>query len=96
MCRSIRTLYHFDPPATDEEIAAAARQFVRKVSGFGKPSEANRVAFERAVTEVSDTVRALLESLVTHTPARNREVEAAKARARSAQRVASLRRRSSL
>jgi hypothetical protein len=96
MCRSIRTLYHFDPPATDEEIGAAARQFVRKVSGFGKPSDANRDAFERAITEVSDSVRVLLSSLVTHAPVRNREVEAAKARERSVRRVASLRQRSAL
>jgi hypothetical protein len=96
MCRSIRTLYHFDPPATDEEIGAAARQFVRKVSGFGKPSDANRDAFERAITEVSDSVRVLLSSLVTHAPVRNREVEAAKAKERSVRRVASLRQRSAL
>jgi hypothetical protein len=93
MCRSIRTLYHFEPPATEEEIAAAARQFVRKVSGFSQPSEANRAAFERAVTDVSGVVHVLFDSLVTQAPARNREVEAAKARERSARRVASLRQR---
>jgi hypothetical protein len=92
MCRNIRTLYHFEPPVTDEEIEAAARQFVRKVSGFGKPSEANRAAFERAIVAVSGSVRVLLDSLVTHAPPRNREVEAAKARVRSARRVAGLRR----
>lgn len=88
MCRNIRTLYHFDPPATEEEIAAAARQFVRKVSGFSKPSEANREPFEYAVGRVSDAVRELLGSLVTHAPPRNREIEAAKARARAARRFA--------
>lgn len=84
MCRSIRTLYHFDPPATDEEVGAAARQFVRKVSGFHTPSEANRPAFERAIAEVSDAVRELFDSLVTHAPLRNREAEAARAKARAA------------
>lgn len=88
MCRNIRTLYHFDPPATEEEIAAAARQFVRKVSGFSKPSEANREPFEYAVGRVSDAVRELLGSLVTHAPPRNREIEAVKARARAARRFA--------
>jgi hypothetical protein len=84
MCRNIRTLYHFEPPVTDEEIHAAALQFVRKVSGFAKPSAANQPAFERAVKEVSGTVGRLLDSLVTTAPPRNREVEAAKARARAA------------
>lgn len=84
MCRSIRTLYHFEPPATDEEIGAAARQFVRKVSGFNTPSEVNRAAFERAIARVSDAVGELLDSLVTHAPLRNREVEAARAKARAA------------
>lgn len=91
MCRNIRTLYHFDPPVTDEEIVAAARQFVRKVSGFGKPSAVNRAAFESAIAQVSATVRVLLDAMVTHAPPRNREVEAAKAKARSARRVAGFR-----
>jgi hypothetical protein len=91
MCRNIRTLYHFDPPVTDAEIEAAARQFVRKVSGFGKPSAVNRGAFEHAIAQVSETVRVLLDSLVTHAPPRSREVEAAKAKARSARRAAGLR-----
>jgi len=86
MCRNIRPLHHFDPPTTDAEIAAAALQFVRKVSGFTKPSAANQAAFERAVGEVSGSVRTLLDSLVTNAPAKNREVEAAKAKARSARR----------
>ncbi len=86
MCRNIRPLYHFDPPVTDEEIRAASLQFVRKVSGFTKPSAANQPAFDRAVGEVSVAVRALLDSLVTSAPAKNREVEAAKARARAARR----------
>ncbi len=86
MCRNIRTLYHFEPPVTDTEIGAAALQFVRKVSGFTRPSEVNRKAFESAVAEVSGTVRHLLDSLVTNTAPRNREVEAARARARSARR----------
>jgi hypothetical protein len=82
MCRNIRTLYHFDPPVTDDEIQAAALQFVRKVSGFTKPSAANREPFDRAVHDVARTVHQLLDSLVTSAPARNREVESAKARAR--------------
>jgi hypothetical protein len=86
MCRNIRTLYHFDPPTTDEEIHASSLQFVRKVSGFAKPSAANEAAFDRAVHDVAATVRALLDSLVTSAPPRNREVEAAKLRARSAKR----------
>jgi hypothetical protein len=86
MCRNIRTLFQFDPPATEEEIRAAALQFVRKVSGFQKPSAANRAAFDRAVAEVTATVRALLASLVTSAPPRDREVEAARARARAARR----------
>jgi hypothetical protein len=84
MCRNIRTLYHFDPPVTDEEIQAAALQFVRKVSGFNKPSAVNRAAFDNAVRAVSATVHDLLGSLVTASPPRNREAEAAKARARFA------------
>ncbi len=86
MCRNIKTLFNFDPPATDEEIRAASLQFVRKVSGFQKPSRANEGAFERAVDEVSSAARALIDSLVTKAPARDREVEAAKARARAAKR----------
>jgi hypothetical protein len=84
MCRSIKTLHHFEPPATDEEIRASALQFVRKVSGSTKPSRANEAAFARAVDQVADAVRSLLGSLVARGPARHREVEAAKARARAA------------
>jgi hypothetical protein len=83
MCRNIRTLFNFDPPATEEEIRASALQFVRKLSGFARPSQANAAAFARAVDEVSDAARRLLTSLETATPARDREVEAEKARARS-------------
>lgn len=86
MCRSIKPLFNFDPPATDEEIRAAALQFVRKVSGFHAPSQANAPAFDRAVREVSDAAGRLLQSLVTHAPARDREVEAEKAKARAKQR----------
>ncbi len=86
MCRNIRTLYHFDPPTTDEEIRASSLQFVRKVSGFTKPSAANEAAFDRAVREVAGAVRELLDALVTTAPLRNREVEAAKARVRAAKR----------
>ena len=86
MCRNIRTLHHFDPPVTDAEVRAAALQFVRKVSGFAKPSRANAAALDHAVAEVSATVHQLLEALVTAAPPRNREAEAAKARARSARR----------
>ena len=86
MCRNIRTLYHFDPPVTEDEIHAASLQFVRKVSGFTKPSQANREAFDHAVHEVAHTVRHLLESLVTSAPPKNRDVEAAKARDRFARR----------
>lgn len=86
MCRNIRTLHHFEPPVTDAEIEAASLQFVRKVSGFAKPSIANTPAFERAVADVSATVRGLLDSLVTSGPPRDRMVEAAKARARGAKR----------
>jgi hypothetical protein len=82
MCRNIKPLYHLAPPATDEEIRAAALQFVRKVSGFSKPSAANEAAFARAVDEVSASVRELLGELTTTAPPRNREVLAAKARAR--------------
>ncbi|MGH9382009.1 MAG: DUF2277 domain-containing protein [Thermoanaerobaculia bacterium] len=86
MCRNIRTLYNFDPPVTDEETRAAALQFVRKISGFTKPSRANEEAFDRAVEEVAVAARKLLDSLVTHAEPRDREVEAARARARAAQR----------
>ena len=88
MCRNIRPLYHFEPPVTDEEIRDASLQFVRKVSGFTKPSAANAEAFDRGVAEVSEAVHRLLDSLVTSAPPKNREVEAAKARARSARRYA--------
>lgn len=88
MCRNIRTLYNFDPPATDEEVRAAALQYVRKISGFGKPSRANQEAFERATDAVAEASRALLAQLQTTAPAKDREVEAAKARARAAQRFA--------
>ncbi len=88
MCRNIRPLYHFEPPVTEDEVLAASLQFVRKVSGFAKPSAANQAAFDRAVGEVSEVVQRLLDSLVTNAPPRNREVEAAKARARAARRYA--------
>jgi hypothetical protein len=83
MCRNIRTLYHFEPPVTEDEIRAASLQFVRKVSGFTKPSAANQEPFDRAVHEVSEVVSRLMASLVTSAPPKNREVEAAKARARA-------------
>lgn len=86
MCRNIRTLFNFEPPATDEEIRASALQFVRKLSGFTKPSKVNEPAFERAVADVSRAAKQLLDSLVTAAPPRDREVEAAKARARATQR----------
>lgn len=86
MCRNIRTLYNFEPPATDEEIHASAIQFVRKVSGFAKPSQANEGAFDHAVERVSEVVHELMGSLVTHAPAKDREAEAAKARLRAAKR----------
>lgn len=89
MCRSIRTLHNFEPPATDEEVRAASLQFVRKLSGFTRPSRANEAAFERAVEEVSRAAGRLLGSLVTSAPPRDREVEAEKARARSAKRFRS-------
>jgi hypothetical protein len=88
MCRNIRTLYNFDPPATNEEIRAAAVQYVRKISGYTKPSRANEEAFERAIDAVAHASAHLLHDLSTSAPAKNREVEAAKARARSAQRYA--------
>ena len=86
MCRSIKTLHNFEPPATDEEIRASSLQFVRKLSGFTKPSKANEAAFQRAVSEVERAVHDLLGSLVTLAPPRDRAVEAAKARVRSAER----------
>ena len=88
MCRNIRTLHNFEPPATDEEIRASSLQYVRKVSGFTKPSQANAEAFDRAVDEVAAVTARLLGQLVTNAPPKDREVEAAKARARSAARYA--------
>ena len=88
MCRNIRTLHNFDPPATSEEVRAAALQYVRKISGFTKPSRANEEAFARAIDEVAHASMHLLHDLSTTAPAKNREAEAAKARARSAQRYA--------
>ena len=88
MCRNIKTLYNFEPPATRDEIRAASMQFVRKVSGFAKPSKANEDTFERAVEHVSRATAELLDSLVTGAPQRDRETEAAKARARAAKRFA--------
>lgn len=86
MCRNIRPLYNFSPPATDEEIQAASLQFVRKISGFTRPSRANEAAFHRAVMEVAAAAKTLMNSLETSAEPRNREVEAARARARSQQR----------
>src|SRR4029450_12224014 len=86
MCRNIKTLHNFKPPATDEEIRASSLQFVRKLSGFTKPSKANEEAFNRAVAQVAQAAHELLDSLVTTAPPRDRDVEAAKARARSAER----------
>ena len=86
MCRNIKTLFNFAPPATDEEIAAASLQFVRKLSGFTKPSRANEAAFETAIADVTTVAKTLLASLVTNTTPRDREVEAARARARTAAR----------
>jgi hypothetical protein len=88
MCRNIRTLYNFEPPATEDETRNAALQYVRKISGFTKPSQANAEAFERAVDEVAEVSARLLRELVTTAPAKDREVEAAKHKARSAQRFA--------
>jgi hypothetical protein len=88
MCRNIRTLFNFEPPATEEEIRASALQFVRKLSGFAHPSKANEAAFNRAVDEVADVARRLLSSLETSRPARDREVEVEKARARARERFA--------
>ena len=89
MCRNIKTLYNFEPPATDDEIRAAALQFVRKISGFTAPSAANEAAFERAVADVERASTALLGSLVTAAPHRDREVEAVKAHARAVRRYGS-------
>ena len=86
MCRNIRPLFNFEPPVTDEEVRAASLQFVRKISGFTKPSKANEAAFDRAVEEVAHAARRLVDSLVTAAPARDREVEAARAKARAAER----------
>jgi hypothetical protein len=86
MCRNIKPLFNFAPPVTEDEIRASSLQFVRKISGFTKPSKANEDAFDRAVDEVSAAARALLDSLVTTAPTRDREVEAAKAKARAAER----------
>jgi hypothetical protein len=86
MCRAIKTLHNFSPPATEDEIRASSLQFVRKLSGFTKPSKANEAAFNRAVDDVAHAAQHLLDSLVTNSPPRDREVEAMKARARSAKR----------
>ena len=88
MCRNIRTLFNFEPPATEDEIHASALQFVRKLSGFSHPSKANQAAFERAVDEVTEAARRLIDALQTSGPARDREVEAAKASARARDRFA--------
>jgi hypothetical protein len=88
MCRNIKTLYNFDPPANEDEVRSAALQYVRKISGFTKPSQANTEAFERAVDAVAEVSAQLLDELVTAAPAKDREVEAAKAKARSEQRFA--------
>jgi hypothetical protein len=88
MCRNIRTLHNFEPPATEDEIRASSLQYVRKISGFTKPSQANTEAFDRAVDEVADVTRRLLDELVTNAPPKDREAEAAKAKARSAARYA--------
>jgi hypothetical protein len=84
MCRNIKTLFNFEPPVTDDEIRAAALQFVRKLSGFNRPSQMNEAAFRRAVDQTSDVARELLHSLVTSAPPRDREVEAARAKQRAA------------
>lgn len=89
MCRNIRTLHNFDPPATSEEVHASALQYVRKISGSAKPSRANEEAFDRAVEEIAAITTRLLDELVTAAPPRNRDVEAAKARARAAERYGS-------
>jgi hypothetical protein len=86
MCRNIRTLHNFEPAATDDEVRSAATQYVRKIAGTTKPSAANRAAFDEAIDEVTEVTARLLERLVTHAPKRDRDVEAAKARARAAER----------
>jgi len=88
MCRNIKTLFNFDPPATDEEIRASALQFVRKLSGFNAPSKANEAAFDKAVEDVSAVARELIDSLTTTAEPKDREIEAAKAKARAAERYA--------
>jgi hypothetical protein len=88
MCRNIQTLYNFEPPATEEEVRNAALQYVRKISGFTKPSQANEAAFARAVDEITDASQRLLDGLVTTAPPKNREVEAEKRRTRGLQRFA--------
>ncbi|HEX2336415.1 MAG TPA: DUF2277 domain-containing protein [Hyphomicrobiaceae bacterium] len=93
MCRNIKTLYNFEPPATTDEIRASCLQFVRKLSGFARPPKQNEQAFNRAVDQVTDVVHELLATLVTNAPARDREVEAAKAKARSAERFSASGRR---
>ncbi len=89
MCRNIKTLHNFKPPATEDEIRASSVQFVRKLSGFTRPSKANQLAFDRAVEQVADTARELLASLVTNAPPRDREVEASRAKSRSTARFQS-------
>ena len=88
MCRNIRTLHNFEPPATQDEVSDAALQYVRKISGSTKPSQANAEAFDRAVAEVTEATRRLLDSLVSNAPPKDREIEAAKKRARAAERYA--------
>jgi hypothetical protein len=88
MCRNIRPLFNFDPPVTEDEVRAASLQFVRKISGFTKPSKANEASFDRAIDEVSAAAQRLLDALVTTAPPRDREIEAAKAKARAAERFA--------
>jgi len=90
MCRNIKTLFNFEPPATDEEIRASAIQYVRKLSGSKRPSQANEAAFDQAVDAITEITRNLIDSLVTNTPPKDREVEAAKARARAEKRFANL------
>ena len=88
MCRNIHTLFNFEPPATDDEVRGAALQYVRKISGFTKPSQANEAAFERAVDDVAAATQRLIEALVTNAPPKDREVEAERKRARAAKRYA--------
>lgn len=91
MCRNIRTLFNFSPPATDEEVRAASLQFVRKLSGFAAPSHANTAAFTRAIDEIAEAARRLIDSLETQAPPKNREAEALKAKARAAERYGTAR-----